>query len=516
MDWLTLAGSLLAASLLYLVTQGWLHGRSMPRGRRLPPGPPGLPLVGHVQFTHKDFHCNQAMKWAKRYGPVYRIRTASADMVILNDFQSIKKFLTKKEVLYRPHNWLFRGQVYGGVATLNGDTWVDNRRFCLHVLRDLGFGKTSMEEHVKASTPHLPFGYSRGNIFAVFSEECQGLVEKIAEAKGAPLAIQEYIFPSTSNNIAALVYGSRYPFEDPRRRHLDELLSELFKAIGAGTMIEFLPPFVRNVLTWLPSTRRTVITSKLSEFIKYTQGQIDEHKATIDEHFDRDFIDGYLRKIKEHEKEQNPNFQQRFLLGNVLSFFIAGSNVVAVTIHWHMLNFANNPDTVQARVQREIDEVVGKERQPYVGGQEQDALHDGLHLGDVPLEDRVASRAGEDTVFDDYFIPKGTTVIPNVWAVHNDPTMWKEPSKFDPTRFLREDGSLIQPKPEHLIPFSIGKRMCPGEILASVEIFLYITYLLQKFRILPEEGKIHDLDSDIPLEEPNRYKLMFTPRYRCK
>ncbi|KAH6919886.1 hypothetical protein HPB50_029127 [Hyalomma asiaticum] len=134
---------------------------------------------------------------------------------------------------------------------MNGETWVDNRRFCLHVLRDLGFGKTSMEEHVK--------------------DECQCLVEKIAEAKGAPIAIQEYIFPSTSNNIAALVYGSRYPFEHPRRRYLDELLSELFKAIRAGTLVEFLPSFVRKAITWLPSTRRTIIKSKLMEFVEYTK-----------------------------------------------------------------------------------------------------------------------------------------------------------------------------------------------------------------------------------------------------
>ncbi|KAL3188678.1 hypothetical protein MRX96_022477 [Rhipicephalus microplus] len=64
------------------------------------------------------------------------------------------------------------------------------------------------------------------------------------------------------------------------------------------------------------------------------------------------------------------------------------------------------------------------------------------------------SSAGEDTFFDDYYIPKGTTISPNVWAVHNDPTLWKEPSRFNPDRFLREDGSLIQPRPEYLIPFS--------------------------------------------------------------
>lgn len=498
MDWLTLAATVFLASVLYIAVQRWFQkAKCGPPGTRPPPGPPGRPFVGHTQFTAKDFHCNQAMKWAQQYGPVYRIKTGSADMVILNDFDSIKKFLTKKEVLYRPQNWLFRGEVYGGVATMNGEAWTDNRRFCLHVLRDLGFGKTSMEEHVK--------------------EECQCLVEKIGETKGGAVAVQDYIFPSTSNNIAALVYGSRYPFEHPRRRYLDELLSELFKAIRAGTLVEFLPPFVRKIVSKLPSTRRTIIVSKLMEFIEYTKGQVEEHKKTMDEHFNRDFIDGYLKKIKEHENDPTSNFLPRFLMGNVLSFFIAGSNTVAVTIHWHMLNFANNADTLQARVQQEIDEVVGRERQPTWEDRNKmpstmACIWEMYRWKTVsPLG--VPRGAGEDTVFDDYYIPKGTTIIPNVWAVHNDPTLWEEPSKFDPTRFMNKDGTLIQPKPEYLIPFSIGKRMCPGEILASVEIFLYITCLLQKYRILPEEGKIHDLnDIDIPLVALNHHKLTFTPR----
>ncbi|KAH9372498.1 hypothetical protein HPB48_006180 [Haemaphysalis longicornis] len=54
----------------------------------------------------------------------------------------------------------------------------------------------------------------------------------------------------------------------------------------------------------------------------------------------------------------------RFQVGNVINLFITGSHTMAIAIHWHMLNFANNPDTLQARLQREIDDVVGRERQP--------------------------------------------------------------------------------------------------------------------------------------------------------
>ncbi|KAL3188677.1 hypothetical protein MRX96_022476 [Rhipicephalus microplus] len=305
-------------------------------------GPPGYPLVGHPQFMYRDFHCNQAMKWAKQYGPVYRIKTGPTDMVILNDFQSIKKFFTKREILYRPVNWLFRGTVHGGVATMNGEVWEHNRRFCLHVLRNLGFGKTTMEEHIK--------------------NECRCIIEEVAEARGEPIAFHDYLLTSTSNNISALVYGSRYPFA-----WLNSYLPSSWKLFQK-----------------LPLLRQTAIVSKLWKFIEDAKTQIKEHEATLDEHVNRDFIDGYLKKINENEADPNSHFEQRYLLGNVLSFFIAGSNSVAATLQWHVLNLADKPDTVQSQDFPRDRRSGGEGEATRMGGQEQDALHDGLHLGDVP------------------------------------------------------------------------------------------------------------------------------------
>ncbi|KAH7968635.1 hypothetical protein HPB52_010464 [Rhipicephalus sanguineus] len=337
------------------------------------------------------------------------------------------------------------------------------------------------------------------------------MIEKIDDVKGAPIALQDYLLTSTSNNISALVYGNRYPFDHPRRRFLDSLLSDLFRAIRAGSLVEFVPPFLLEVVSKLPSTRQTAIVSKLWD------QQIKEHERTLDEHVNRDFIDGYLKKINESKADPNSNFKHNYLLGNLLSFFIAGSNTVAVTLQWHVLNLADKPDTVQSRIRREIDQVAGRERPPAWEDRNKmpytmACIWEMYRWKTVsPLG--VPRSAGEDTFFDNYYIPRGTTISPNVWAVHNDPTLWKEPSKFDPARFLREDGSLIQPKPEFLIPFSIGKRMCPGENLASVEIFLYLTSLVQKYRIIPEGDKIHGLDSiDIPLVELNKHKVRFVHR----
>lgn len=57
----------------------------------------------------------------------------------------------------------------------------------------------------------------------------------------------------------------------------------------------------------------------------------------------------------------------------------------------------------------------------------------------------------------DYIIPKGAVIIPNFWGLHRDPKLWKNPDIFDPSRFLKEEGSCLIAKPEYFVPFSIGK-----------------------------------------------------------
>uniref|UniRef100_A0A6B0UYV7 Putative cytochrome p-450 iic5 n=1 Tax=Ixodes ricinus TaxID=34613 RepID=A0A6B0UYV7_IXORI len=66
-------------------------------------------------------------------------------------------------------------------------------------------------------------------------------------------------------------------------------------------------------------------------------------------------------------------------------------------------------------------------------------------------------RAAEDTYIDDYFVPQGSVVTSNVWAIHRDPKDWKNPDEFDPSRFLTPDGTQFVNKTDILIPFSIGK-----------------------------------------------------------
>ena len=63
---------------------------------------------------------------------------------------------------------------------------------------------------------------------------------------------------------------------------------------------------------------------------------------------------------------------------------------------------------------------------------------------------------------------------------------WDDGELFRPERFLCAGGARVE-RNEFLIPFSVGKRVCPGEGLARAEIFLFLARLLQKFRFEPED-----------------------------
>jgi cytochrome P450 len=100
----------------------------------------------------------------------------------------------------------------------------------------------------------------------------------------------------------------------------------------------------------------------------------------------------------------------------------------------------------------------------------------------------VPHRATEDTELRGYLIPKGVSVYASFYSTHHDPEVWGDPENFRPDRFLSSDGSKVE-RHESLLPFSTGRRTCPGELLARHQLFLFLTTLVQNFRICNEDGK---------------------------
>ena len=108
-----------------------------------------------------------------------------------------------------------------------------------------------------------------------------------------------------------------------------------------------------------------------------------------------------------------------------------------------------------------------------------------------------------------YTVPRGAQVISNISGVHLDEKWFPEPQQFRPDRFLDDQGRL---KPSRaLMPFSVGKRSCLGETLARTELFLFVTTVVQRYRLRFPAGFQHDyaINEDKPfVKEPTPYLLV--------
>ncbi|CAI0455276.1 unnamed protein product [Linum tenue] len=97
-------------------------------------------------------------------------------------------------------------------------------------------------------------------------------------------------------------------------------------------------------------------------------------------------------------------------------------------------------------------------------------------------------RAQETCEVMNYVVPKGAQVLVNVWAISRDPTVWEDPMSFKPERFI---GSQVDFRGQDfkLLPFSAGRRMCPGVSLATRQIPLVLTALVRSFDWCLSDGE---------------------------
>uniref|UniRef100_A0A8D0BHM2 unspecific monooxygenase n=1 Tax=Salvator merianae TaxID=96440 RepID=A0A8D0BHM2_SALMN len=165
----------------------------------------------------------------------------------------------------------------------------------------------------------------------------------------------------------------------------------------------------------------------------------------------------------------------------------------------------------------EIDRVVGRTRSPCMADRGQMPYTDAVvheiqrFIALIPMS--LPHAVVKDTKFREYIIPKGTTIYPTLSSVLHDSTEFPNPKEFDPHHFLNKDGTFR--KSNHFMPFSAGKRLCAGEGMARMELFLFWTTILQNFTLKPlVDPKTLDITPQFSSlgNVPKPYQLRALPR----
>ncbi|XP_014413279.1 cytochrome P450 2C23-like isoform X2 [Camelus ferus] len=285
------------------------------------------------------------------------------------------------------------------------------------------------------------------------------------------------------NVICSILFNERFHYKNKTLLFLMGLLNENFNQINSpwSQIYNLWPNFIKH----LPGKHRT-FSKRVKDVQYFILEKVKEHQKSLDPNSPRDYIDCFLSKME--QEKQNP--KSEFHLENLTicgsNLFVAGTETTASTMRYGMLLLMKHPE-VQAKVHEEIDRVIGRNQRPSMMDKMKlpytEAVVHEIQRYITLVPSNLPHTVVQDTKFRQYVIPKGTTILPLLSSVLYDCKEFPNPEKFDPNHFLDKNGGFR--KTEYFMPFSIGKRSCAGEGLARMELFLFLTTILQNFVLKP-------------------------------
>ncbi|XP_067412730.1 cytochrome P450 2F3-like [Emydura macquarii macquarii] len=444
----------------------FLNGRGQKNRGLLPPGPRPLPLLGNLlQLDTKDM-AKSLLTLSERYGPVFTIHLGLRPCVVLCGYQAVKEALVDQAEEFSARGnlpTLFRFTQGNGISLTNGEKWTVLRRFALQTLRNFGMGKRSLEERIQ--------------------EEARCLVQELAQTQAAPFDPTFLISRAVANVICSIVFGDRFDYEDRNFLTLIGLIHQTFQLLssGWGQMYNLFP----GPMSYLPGPHNKIFEN-FEQLRLFLTKRMKMHEESFDPNCPRDFIDCFLLRMEQENQDPLSYFHTETLVMTTHNLFFAGTETVSTTLRYGFLILMKYPE-IQAKVQAEIDRMIGRHRSPLAEDRTHmpytDAvIHEVQRFSDI-APTALPHAVTQDTQFRGFLLPEGTNVIPLLFSVHKDPTQFKDPTTFDPAHFLDERGGFR--KNDAFMAFSTGKWVCLGEGLARMELFIFFTTILQRFILTP-------------------------------
>ncbi|KIM45541.1 hypothetical protein M413DRAFT_442214 [Hebeloma cylindrosporum] len=465
------------------------------------PGPPRLPFVGNLFQMPESEAWVTYRKWAETYGDATYLEILGSPLVILNTYDACVEILEKRSDIYsdRPVGIManiLMGWSQAVVMAPYNDRWRRFRRICAQSMR-------------KDAVKHFHPIQERevGRYLGTLLKDPEHFMENFRLTAGRSLLRNIYGIEVTGGANDSIIATAEKAME-----------MGVFAAQPGNFLVDFYPA-LRYIPEWFPGAGWKTFARK-GRKLAYEMVNVP-YDMTVKAMKSGDYESSFTSLNLEKKEDEDI---LKWCSGSMLS---AGTDTSVASVHGFILAMLLHPD-IQKKCQAEIDAVCNNERLPDITDRDQlpylSATMKELMRWQPVSPLALPHRVIKDDVYNGCFIPAGTVVMGNTWAVTRDPNLFEEPERFNPDRYLPMFGKSIPHDPAKLpldpeaFAFGYGRRICAGMHYADSMLLISMARIISTFDIRPakdENGK----DIIPPLQfnssivrETLDFKVSITPR----
>lgn len=436
----------------------------------LPPGPRKWPLIGNLLDMPGGRAWLKYAEWSREYGSdIIHLSAAGTSILVLNSAELVNELMEKRSAIYSSraqltmlHELMGWKDAFSFAPT--NPTWRAQRKIFMQALNP-------------------------NNAALFHGKQLRATHELLWRLHKGPANLFHELHHWAAILIMDITYGIRGDAADPYIETAVEALDSMAIAGAPGAFLVDAVPLLRHMPEWTPGAgfkrqarEWNVLRQKMANrpFIAAKQ-QITSGSYTPS------LVSNALEAV---DKNQDLAEQEELIKGAAVTSYGGGSDTVVAAVSAFVLAILQHPE-IQAKAQRQLDEVLGHgelpsfqdvQSLPYITALVKEVLR---HNPVTPLA--IPHLLSEDDTWDGYWLPKGSIVMANAWAILHDENTYPDPMPFNPDRFLRPDGKLDETvKDPATASFGFGRRLCPGRHIALSSIWISVASILACYVIRKE------------------------------
>lgn len=454
------------ASLSIILWAAWQLVNATRRPKNFPPGPRGLPLIGNLHQIPRGLPFLAFEEWAQRWGPIVGFRLGGQDAVVLSDASLVHEILVKRGAAMsgRPPRYVAQEHVIPEGKHVHPVFMRNDYAMRLRaVTKDylVGAGLLKLAPMAQAIGMRLVH-----DIYMTTQERRQE-EKHIGTTPGGGQWADALAQWAVTTPVAVMAGA---PVEALGRDfvhdyHQTTIVFEEIMVSGLADIIPLvrrLPAVFGGWRRQAPIVRRAVLHAYGVLMRVAEQDRGGSFRA---------LIPALRRQAADPTAAPELRMSEAEIMVMMGGLLDAGFASTVASFETIVLALTAHPLALR-RVQAEVDAELGiagrlpdhieRGRLPYLHACVMEVLR--WHATTpVPLP----REAEADVVVGGFRIPKGTTIMTNVWAIQRDPAYYDDPHLFQPERYLHHPLGLKDGAPElnrkALYTFGFGRRACPGQ-----------------------------------------------------